>query len=84
MTIRVPYVNTVDNLADFFTKPLTSKTFFRLRDRIMNVDPEVAGDSYGGVLNDAASDARSSDSSDPTRPVNVPSTAPEAPASETV
>ena len=35
--IRVQYVNTADNLADFFTKPLPPKTFFKLRDSIMNV-----------------------------------------------
>ena len=27
----------VDNLADFFTKPLTSKNFYRMRDILMNV-----------------------------------------------
>ena len=37
--IEVPYVNTADNLADFFTKPLPSRRFFDLRDRIMNHDP---------------------------------------------
>ena len=35
--IRVPFVKTNDNLADFFTKPLPSKRFFHLRDIIMNV-----------------------------------------------
>ena len=35
--IRVQYVNSADNLADFFTKPLTAKSFFKLRDIIMNV-----------------------------------------------
>jgi len=35
--ITVPYVNTVDNLADFFTKPLEAKEFFRMRNVIMNV-----------------------------------------------
>ena len=35
--ITVPYVNTVHNLADFFTKPLESKEFFRMRNAIMNV-----------------------------------------------
>ena len=35
--IVVPYVNSDDNLADFFTKPLTAKRFFALRDKIMNV-----------------------------------------------
>ena len=37
MRIRVPYVNTVDNLADFFTKPLSAKMFVPMRDEIMNV-----------------------------------------------
>ena len=35
--IRVQYVNTTNNLADFFTKPLPAKSFFKLRDIIMNV-----------------------------------------------
>ena len=35
--IEVPYVNTTDNLADFFTKDLPPRRFFDLRDRIMNV-----------------------------------------------
>ena len=35
--IVVPYVNSADNLADFFTKPLKPSRFFALRDRIMNV-----------------------------------------------
>jgi len=35
--LRVPFVASADNLADFFTKPLNAKTFFRLRDEIMNV-----------------------------------------------
>ena len=34
----VPYVKTSDNLADFFTKPLDGKSFFRFRNEIMNVD----------------------------------------------
>ena len=48
--ITVPYVNTLDNLSDFFTKPLQSKHFFGLRDAIMNVRPRE-GDDYvsGGV-----------------------------------
>ena len=33
----VPFVSTVDNLADFFTKPLKPSRFFPLRDKIMNV-----------------------------------------------
>ena len=35
--IRVPFVRTDDNLADFFTKPLRASIFFPLRDKIMNV-----------------------------------------------
>ena len=37
MQISVPYVNTLENLADFFTKPLKPAQFFTMRDRIMNV-----------------------------------------------
>ena len=40
---RVPYVNTVDNLADFFTKALSTKNFYRMRDLIMNVSPAQNG-----------------------------------------
>ena len=36
-TLVVPFVRTVDNLADFFTKPLGAKAFFPMRDAIMNV-----------------------------------------------
>ena len=55
MKLSVPFVKTVDNLADFFTKPLSAKTFFRLRDAIMNVRPGEAPESgpcagHGGVL----------------------------------
>ena len=35
--IRVPFVSTVNNLADFFTKALPPKQFAAMRDRIMNV-----------------------------------------------
>ena len=42
MQLRVPYVNTLDNMADFFTKPLNSKNFFRMRDTIMNVAAQTA------------------------------------------
>ena len=35
--LRVPYVATTENMADFFTKPLPAKTFFFMRDKIMNV-----------------------------------------------
>ena len=40
--IRVPFVRTHDNLADFFTKVLSSRQFFPLRDKIMNV-PRARG-----------------------------------------
>ena len=33
--IVVPFVRSADNIADFSTKPLPSKTFFRFRDIIM-------------------------------------------------
>ena len=36
-TINVPFVQSADNLADFFTKPLPARSFFPMRDRIMNV-----------------------------------------------
>ena len=36
-TLRVPFVSTDKNLADFFTKPLPARSFFPLRDKIMNV-----------------------------------------------
>ena len=45
--IRCPFVATVDNLADFFTKPLRASVFFPMRDRIMNVSPELS--PRGGV-----------------------------------
>ena len=34
--IRCPFVNTADNMADFFTKPLKASVFFPMRDQIMN------------------------------------------------
>ena len=38
--IVVNYVNTVDNMADFFTKALEPKRFFALRNIIINVPPD--------------------------------------------
>ena len=38
--LRVPFVATADNMADFFTKPLPSKSFFSMRDVIMNIHPD--------------------------------------------
>ena len=43
--IRVPFVSTVDNIADFFTKPLKSRDFFRMRDIIMNVPARARANS---------------------------------------
>ena len=37
LRLVVPFVATADNMADFFTKPLGSADFFRMRDVIMNV-----------------------------------------------
>ena len=39
--LSVQYVNTSDNLADFFTKPLPPKIFFKLRAQIMNIHNET-------------------------------------------
>ena len=36
-TLRVPFVRSHDNLADFFTKHLPAKPFFALRKAIMNI-----------------------------------------------
>ena len=36
--LTFPYVRTVDNIADFFTKSLPRETFFSMRDQIMNCD----------------------------------------------
>jgi hypothetical protein len=47
--LRVPFVRSAANLADFFTKALPGKTFFELRDKIMNV-PQA----WGGVADRAA------------------------------
>ena len=46
MKITVPYVNTHDNLADFFTKALPAKHFYALRDRIMNIPRDQSRDSH--------------------------------------
>ena len=40
--IDVPYVRTVDNIADFFTKPLPAKVFYAMRDAIMNIPAPAA------------------------------------------
>ena len=46
--IRVPFVPSADNLADFFTKPLMGKDYFRLRERVMNIPHDSAGSADGG------------------------------------
>ena len=47
--IRCPFVNSTDNLADFFTKPLQASVFFPLRDQIMNVPVSSGRGPRGGV-----------------------------------
>lgn len=37
--IRIEYCPTGEMVADFFTKPLQGKQFFKLRDLVMNIDP---------------------------------------------
>ena len=47
MQLRVPFVPTKENVADFFTKPLQGKQFFYFRDLVMNIPadspPELEG-----------------------------------------
>ena len=80
MQITVPYVNTCDNLADFFTKSQDPKLFFRMRDEIMNVSPALkhnaahASAKHGGVLRSGPSETRPGRSPEPTesRPGHSP------------
>ena len=74
LQIRVPFVKTVDNMADFFTKPLPSKVFTRMRDELMNTPDNLANryseanehlnrdgeavDEYGDVIDDAVPSRR--------------------------
>ena len=56
MRIAVPYVSSAENDADFFTKALEPKLFFKFRARIMNL-PSAGADyrpglEHGGVSND--------------------------------
>ena len=48
-TLVVPYVASADNLADFFTKPLAPAQFYALRDKIMNVPPQVAASTMNPI-----------------------------------
>ena len=43
--LRVPFVATAENIADFFTKPLMGMDFFRMRDRVMNVPQSSSSSS---------------------------------------
>lgn len=52
--VRVPFVSTVDNIADFFTKPLRASMFYAMRDRIMNVPP--GSGPRGGVMPNSSED----------------------------
>jgi len=36
--IRIEYCPTAETVADFFTKPLQGKQFYKLRDKVMNID----------------------------------------------
>ena len=47
--LRVPFVATVNNIADFFTKALPPKQFEAMRDRIMNVRPSESRGSAKGA-----------------------------------
>ena len=47
--LRVPFVSTVNNIADFFTKALPPKQFEAMRDRIMNVPSHDATGGSCGV-----------------------------------
>ena len=44
LQITVPYVNTLDNLADFFTKPLKPPQFRAMRNVIMNIPAHLVDD----------------------------------------
>ena len=45
--LRVSFVGTADNWADFFTKPLQGQHFFRMRAVIMNEAPSATGGRRG-------------------------------------
>ena len=60
MQIRVPFVPTDENVADFFTKPLQGRHFFHFRDILMNVPqdiiPDPADDKYMAAMKAQAHD----------------------------
>ena len=64
LEISVPFVRSELNMADFFTKPLLSATFFRFRNAIMNVSSSDAAQAafvHGGVLKDTVTDSTVTD-----------------------
>ena len=65
--IRIEYCPTEDMIADFFTKPLQGKQFYKLRDQVMNIDPSSKYHSdHRSVLKPDVENVRSQDS-EPTR-----------------
>ena len=52
----MPYVRTVDNFADFFTKPIVGHNFFRMRDTIMNCDSRASKQAGRAVIMRSASE----------------------------
>ena len=54
--IIVPYVRTVDNFADFFTKPIVGHNFFRMRDTIMNCDSRASKQAGRAMIMRSASE----------------------------
>ena len=47
--IQIEYCPTEDMIADFFTKPLQGKQFYKLQDCMMNIDPRSKYHSITGV-----------------------------------
>jgi len=56
--IRIEYCPTGEMVADFFTKPLQGKQFYKLRDQVMNIDPDSKYHSdHRSVLNAKCGDS---------------------------
>ena len=49
--LAYPYVNNIDNLASFFTEPLSTRAFTYMRNRVMNVGSRAPSghEERGGV-----------------------------------
>ena len=61
--IRIEYCPTEDMIADFFTKPLQGKQFYKLRDQVMNIDPSSKYHSdHRSVLKPDVENVKSQDS----------------------